>query len=297
MMKMHPKYLNFSFLNGNLESFDEDNNSVFVLMPFGKSNEDKKLFNQIFTTIKDVVEKSCFHGGLLSCSRADLEDNLIIMEDVSSKIKKAGLTIFDISYPNLNVYFELGLACALDKKILLIFNKKIYYESNENEQLPFDINQFRYLEYSNIRDLEPKLKLKLESLIKLSDYSRIDFTRMYEKIKKLTRHFNLDTKSDQIKEDWELTDYEIEKASDVLDEYWNNEKHEANNYINIEYMDIEIKIRQVIGIKDWNRVKALLRYLYWNEQYQPLIAHLKSIPSELFDIKRDFESGENKIKG
>jgi len=186
MIKFVPTYLNFQYLNGDSTSFDEDAKFVFALMPFGRIDNEKKKFGDVFLAIQRVVEKACFHGGVLSCSRADLEDDLIIMDSVCQKIKRAGLTIFDISVPNPNVYYELGLASALDKKILLIYNPTLHYESCPEERIPFDINQFRYVEYHSISELKSKLKQKVEALIKLEDFTRVDLQKVYQKVQKIT---------------------------------------------------------------------------------------------------------------
>ncbi len=292
MIKFVPNYLNFQYLGGDSSSFEEDTKFVFVLMPFGRNDVEKKAFGNIFSAIQRVIENACFHGGVLSCSRADLEDGLIVMDNICQKIKKAGLAIFDISVPNLNVYYELGLACALDKKILLTYNSTLYYKAHPEQKIPFDINQFRYVEYQSIEDLEPQLKRKVETLIKLEDYTKVDLQKVYQKVQKIARHLNLDSKAEQIIEDWDISNYELEKTCDVLDTYWNDPKMEANNFHGIKYHEVELKIRSNLGTENYSKIKEILRAIYWREQYQPLIAHLEFLPSELFDVKRDFEQRE-----
>ncbi len=293
MIKLNPTYFNFPYLNGDIASFEEDTKFVFVLMPFGRSPTEKDIFTKVFLTIKRISEQACFHGGVLTCSRADLEDGLIIMDDVCQKIKKAVLTIFDISIPNPNVYYELGIACALDKKILLTFNFTLYYEEHPEEKIPFDINQFRYVEYQSIENLEPKLKKKIESIVRLENYTKIDMQKIYRKMQKVTRHLGLDTRAEQIIEDWDIADYEIEKACDALDYYWNDQMCESAGFEGIKYSDVVHRIRIEIGTQNNSKVKAILRAIYWNGRYQQLIAKLKMLPAELFDIKRHFEQQEN----
>jgi len=294
MIKLNPTYLNFPYLNGDTTSFEEDTKFVFVLMPFGRSSTEKDIFGKVFIAIKKISEQACFHGGVLTCSRADLEDGLIIMDDVCQKMKKAGLTIFDISVPNPNVYYELGIACALDKKILLTFNFTLYYKEHPEEKIPFDINQFRYVEYQSIQDLEPKLKKKIETIVRLEDYTKIDLQKIYRKIQKVTRHLGLDSIAEQIIEDWDITDYEIEKVCDALDNYWNDQMCESAGFEGIEYGDVEHRIRNEIGTNNYSKVRAILRAIYWNGQYQKLIAKLERLPAELFEIKRHFEQQEKK---
>jgi hypothetical protein len=296
MVKINPVYENYLFLNGDFKSFQEDENTVFVLMPFGKSKNEQSYFMRIFQSVKNITENVCFGGGILKCSRADLENDLVIMNDVCHKIKKANLTIFDISTPNLNVFFELGLACALDKKMILIYNHSFYYEKHPNERLPIDINQFRYVPFIQNSELESILRQKLEYYLKYPYEDQINFAKVYEKICKLTRHFQLDTLSEQIKEDFKISDYEIRKASDVLNEYWRSEKDEWPVFRKINYDEVSSKIFKLIGSYDHDKIKHLLRYMYWRGLFSPLIAQLYMSPAELWDCKVDFEEKLEKFK-
>ena len=212
------------------------------------------------------------------------------MDDISTKIKKANLTIFDITISNLNVYFELGLACALDKNIILTFNP-VHNERDSNEDLPFDINQFRYIEYRNIDELKEKLKPQIESIIKTepSDSGSLDLNKIFKKLQKITRHFKLDSEAEQIKEDFNISDYEIEVSCDVLDEYWNNKELKSNNFKDVDYLEIEVKIRNILSTNNWNRVKFILIHIYWTNRYQPLLANMKST-SEFWQISQDYQS-------
>jgi len=283
MIRLMPKYKNFKFLDGDLESFKEDKYSVFVLMPFAI----KKL-NEFYDTIKKTIEKGCFHGGLLKCNRADLEIDMIIMENICSKIKQAGLTIFDISIPNLNVYYELGLACALDKKIILTYNPELYYKEKEKEKLPFDTNQFRYLEYRNNEELKQKLKRDIEGTIDLDVSNNVSIENIYKKLQKVTRYFDLDSKEEQIREEWNISDFEIEETCNILDEYWDDADLKKNEYKDVDYTEIELKIRHKLNTNNWNRVKEILISIYWEGYYQMLLANMKNSTSEFLEIKNDF---------
>jgi hypothetical protein len=113
-------------------------------------------------------------------------------------------------------------------------------------------------------------------------------------VQKIARHLNLDSKAEQIIEDWDISDYELEKTCDVLDIYWNDPKREANNFHGIKYHEVKLKIRSNIGTENYSKVKEILRAIYWREQYQSFIARLEFLPAELFDVKRDFEQKEKK---
>ena len=283
MLNLMPKYKNFKFLDGNLDSFKEQKYCVFVLMPFAN-----KELNGFFETIKETVEKGCFHGNLLKCNRADSETDMIIMENICTRIKQAELTIFDISIPNLNVYYELGLACALDKKIILTYNPELYYKENEKEKLPFDINQFRYLEYRNNEELKQKLKRVVEEIIDLEVINTVSLENIYKKLQKVTKHFNLDSKAEQIREDWNISDYEVEEICNILNEYWNNKDLKKNEYKDVDYIEIEIKVRHQLNTNNWNRVKQILISIYWDGYYQQLIAKMSRSPREFYQVKKDY---------
>lgn len=58
----------------------------------------------------------------------------IICESICSEIQESDLVVVDLSYQNPNVFYELGLAIALGKKILPICYLKTYYETNGGDQ-------------------------------------------------------------------------------------------------------------------------------------------------------------------
>lgn len=68
----------------------------------------------------------------------------IICESICSAIQESDLVVVDLSYQNPNVFYELGLAMALGKKILPICYLKTYYKANGGEQgyiRTFDLKQ------------------------------------------------------------------------------------------------------------------------------------------------------------
>lgn len=104
--------------------------NVFVIMPF--SDE----FNPIYEDhLAPVCEKL-----KLSCTRADLIDSPnVIMNDIWSHINNADIIICDCTKKNPNVFYELGLAHALGKKVICI--------TQNADDIPFDIKQIRYIKY------------------------------------------------------------------------------------------------------------------------------------------------------
>lgn len=222
----------------------------------------------------------------------NLESSLVIAEDIFQKIKKSGLTIFDISFPNLNVYFELGIACALDKKILMTFNPTLYYELHPNEKIPFDINQFRYLEYQNNEELENELVRKVEAIVKLEDFSKVDLVKIYKKVQKISRELKIDTEAEQIKEDREISDYEENVVCNVLDQFWNDRGLKEKDYEDVRYDELVAKVSEQFGRDYYYRLKDILSYLYLSNSYQPLIAHLDR--AEFHSFRHDYDNKRKK---
>jgi hypothetical protein len=136
-----PKLNNFLKSNGISEKdLLIDKKLVFLLTPF--NNE----FNEEFYVIKNV----CQEVGLF-CVRGDekfLHGD--IFPEMLRNIVKANLIIANINGRNPNVLYELGIAQALDKPVILI--------SKQPENLPIDIKSKRFLIYKNFAELKLMLR-------------------------------------------------------------------------------------------------------------------------------------------
>jgi len=104
---------------------------VFVVMPFSEPWSNT-VYDKIF---KPGIEKAQF-----SVSRGD---SIVRIGDLSrnvwQSITQAGLIIAEVSAPNPNVYYEIGLADALGKPVFLF--------KQTNIQLPADFGGIHYYEY------------------------------------------------------------------------------------------------------------------------------------------------------
>jgi hypothetical protein len=78
-----------------------------------------------------------------------------MLERVYNEINKADFIIADLSTKNANVFYELGYAHALSKKVILI--------TDNSDDIPFDLQQYQYLTY-NRNDLA-KLKEEINERI------------------------------------------------------------------------------------------------------------------------------------
>lgn len=106
--------------------------SAFVIMPFDE--ELKPVFTHF---IKPVLEEEGF-----DVERADdIESQQNILKDILDQIRNSDLIIADLTDLNANVFYELGLAHAFRKPVLL-FTQAI-------GEVPFDLKSYRLLEYSD----------------------------------------------------------------------------------------------------------------------------------------------------
>ena len=104
---------------------------VFVIMPFDEH------FKPVY---EDHIKKVCDAIGL-DCKRGDLVlSTKSIVDDIWSLINNAQIIICDCTGKNPNVFYELGIAHALGKKTICITQSK--------DDIPFDIEHLRYIEYT-----------------------------------------------------------------------------------------------------------------------------------------------------
>ncbi len=104
------------------------NSNVFVIMPF------KEDYLKFFEFLKSKLDN------IVNLTNANTNNMINIMSDVINGINDADFIIADITEINANVYYELGIAHALNKKVIMITQK--------TKNLPFDINTYRVLTYS-----------------------------------------------------------------------------------------------------------------------------------------------------
>ncbi len=106
-----------------------DKKKVFMIMPF----EDK--FFEVYEMLKRQFEKDFIF------SHAEDEANQQnILKDIIQAIYEADIIIADLSGLNANVFYELGVAHVMNKKVIII--------TEDIHSLPFDLKSYRATEYS-----------------------------------------------------------------------------------------------------------------------------------------------------
>ena len=197
--------------------------TAFVLMPF--QYEFNKFYEEI---IQRVFEEEGF-----VVSRADTTlDQRNIMRDVIEGIHNADLIIADLSIPNPNVFYELGIAHTLNKKTILLTQSIM--------DLPFDLRSYRVFEYSTdyyvIQDLIVNLKKIIENFKNdsldfgnpVTDFLSISSVNMHDGVTGLCEYSKIN--DEQIENglyDLILGGYE---SIEEMTKYLLNMADEANNY-------------------------------------------------------------------
>ncbi|MEQ1676176.1 MAG: hypothetical protein ABL876_05730 [Chitinophagaceae bacterium] len=121
---------------------------VFVLMPF---NVEWSM--RIYT---NIIQRNVQELGL-QCIRADNLNGPIIIEDIWTQINQAGLIIADVTGKNSNVMYELGIAHALGKPVVLI--------TQTIADRPFDTTHLRHYKYADVIGADEPFGIELKEAI------------------------------------------------------------------------------------------------------------------------------------
>ncbi len=152
---------------------DKNKAIVFMVMPF--SEDYLSLYNYL---------KERFKDDFLFTNAGDLDNQQNILQDIIEGIGNANVVIADLTDLNPNVFYELGLAHAMNKKVIII--------TQDINDLPFDLRSYRAVEYSlqfnKLPDFENELKKLLPGAIDgtikfgnpVTDYLP-DFKSLYER--------------------------------------------------------------------------------------------------------------------
>jgi hypothetical protein len=114
--------------------------SVFVIMPFAAAFDD----------VYELGIKASVEALGWECQRADeMIHNRDIMCQVCQGIRQALLVIADLTGQNANVFYELGMAHALEKDVILL--------AQDVGDVPFDLRPMNIIEYDTILPLRQRL--------------------------------------------------------------------------------------------------------------------------------------------
>lgn len=121
---------------------------VFVIMPFSADLDDVYFFG-IHQAVQELG---------LTCARVDqIVFTGSVVDEIYHQLAHASLIIAELTQPNINVYYELGIAHALQRPVVLL--------TNNVASAPFDLKVTNHLVYANIRDLRSKLLERVKALL------------------------------------------------------------------------------------------------------------------------------------
>lgn len=106
-------------------------NQAFLIMPFQEEWSD-----DVSTIVREVLASLD-----IRVIRADEMHGENVMEDVWTAILSSQFVIADVTGRNPNVYYELGIAHTLGKKVILL--------TQSASDIPFDTRHLRHIVYAN----------------------------------------------------------------------------------------------------------------------------------------------------
>ena len=121
--------------------------TVFVMMPFGDPYD---------VLYQDIVKPTFEEAGYTVHRADDMDNQQSILSDIVSGILNADLLVADLTDGNPNVYYELGLAHASKKPVILI--------SQDVDGTPFDLRSYRVIAYDLRFDRIGAIKERLKDL-------------------------------------------------------------------------------------------------------------------------------------
>ncbi len=139
---------------------------VFVVMPFSKEFDDVYQLG---------IKPACTEAGAY-CERLDeqvFDDGML--DRIYNQIAKADIIVADMSCQNPNVFYEVGYAHALGKRVILM--------TREASDIPFDLkHRFHIVYEKSITNLKEKLKARVEWYVRNpegSSIQSIDHLKVY----------------------------------------------------------------------------------------------------------------------
>lgn len=136
-------------------------NSCFVIMPF----------TSVFQTQYERIIKPAVEAADLDCIRADeIFSKPQITADIWAYLRSARIVIAELTGKNTNVFYELGIAHALGKPVIIV--------TRNEEDVPFDLKALRYVYYDINdpfwgRNLEKTLTEMLSKLLIDEEYGTV----------------------------------------------------------------------------------------------------------------------------
>ncbi len=130
------------------EDMELDSELCFILMPF------QSAFDRLY---QDVLMPAVQDAGLRPLRADQIFSPTPIVEDIWRHIASARLVIADVTGRNPNVFYELGLAHAAGKPVIIL--------TQSSDDVPFDLSYIRFFQYRDDEQGWQKLRTDLKSAI------------------------------------------------------------------------------------------------------------------------------------
>jgi hypothetical protein len=130
---------------------NDEPNLIFVIMPFAQAHIDT------YEAIRRGVARVSID---LRVTRADEVPGAVqVTDEIKRLIRMAGLVLCDLTEERQNVYYELGLANGLGKRIICI--------ARRNTPIHFDVYGLKILFFDTYYQLEARLEEEVRALLNL----------------------------------------------------------------------------------------------------------------------------------
>lgn len=173
----------------------------FIIMPF------RPELHYFYLFVKRHIEEH--HN--IECERGDSQIlTKPLLEKVADYIRRADVVIADCTGRNPNVFYELGLAHANDKKVILLSQDKI-------EEAPADIRHYEFIRYT--LDDDTDLLANIDNALQNVFATR--YEDLYIRAQKIFKRFRDTTKAqvaEASKEVFVLRISSVEKTRDLPSE-------------------------------------------------------------------------------
>ena len=230
---------------------------VFVIMPF----------DQDFDDVYDQLIKEPFIAEGFEVERADdIQNQENILKTIIDSIIKSDFIVSDLSGNNPNVFYEMALAHAFKKKVILI--------SQDIGNIPFDIRSYRVIKYGTHFSEMRKAIIEIKELIHKIKNGEISFGSPVSDFvssinsEELTKSYVIDGAmqfltenqgNDEQIEEFGILDYQI-MALDGMGKMTNSLNNLTNDFLN-PFSDELNKLSKLIVVnkRDPRKNKILLQ--------------------------------------
>lgn len=177
--------------------------TCFVIMPIGD-----QVFSDIKVTASDL--KKCYDDLIKEAiQKADPSLEIVradevsfpgsITSDVITRIMHSSIVVADVTYPNPNVFYELGLRHACRVGTIIIRDKN-------GPKIPFDIAHLRHIEYENTPSGLKKLAEDIKKHLEYTEKYKKHPDNQFQELAQLTGYIFPDYGKEEVTEEDAMTE-------------------------------------------------------------------------------------------